>query len=90
MAKSKISYEVKHNIGKVVLWTEKNGIYERFGITNINEEIDENSCELKEGTIKELSPSKKYVKINRHWYHIKSVYIIEILRDADVYMGELI
>jgi soluble cytochrome b562 len=88
MAKSKISYEVKHNIGKSVLWTEKNNIYERFGINNINEEIDENSCELKEGTIKELSPSKKYVKINRHWYHIKSVHIIEILRNADEDIGD--
>lgn len=72
--------QLKDNYGKVVLWTEDTSAYATFGIEGLG---DPDNCDLHEGIIRELSPSEKRVKINKAWYHIGQVRIVEVLGDAD-------
>jgi len=38
---------------------------------------------IQEGVIEEISPSKKYVKINGSWYLTDNISVIEVLGDAE-------
>ena len=38
---------------------------------------------IQEGVIEEISPSKKYVKINGSWYPTDNISVIEVLGDAE-------
>jgi len=40
-----------------------------------------------EGTVKELSPSKNFVKINNDWYLIENIRILELFSDDKKKLG---
>jgi len=40
-----------------------------------------------EGTIKELSPSKNFVKINNDWYLIENIRVLELFQEENKKLG---
>jgi len=67
--------EVKKYLNKRILWDYNNSKLIDIGLPY--------SIEPKEGCITEISPSKNYIKINKKWYNIDDVEVVEKLGDSN-------
>lgn len=71
--------EYNKYVNKRILWMDDSEVMAYgFSVDHIDKETFENP---KDGVVNEISPSKKYVNINKKWYNIKGVHVIEVLKD---------
>jgi len=45
--------------------------------------IPNNKFNIHEGKVNEISPSKKYIKINNDWYFLDKIMFLEIFDDSE-------